>query len=350
MMVRRHDHGQRQSGRPGGTPHRHEHGHDPAAGVHGQIALLQRTAGNAAVEHLLAQRMHDRRLSQEDDSDDEFFDAIEQQDAEAPAQEPPAREQPAQETGGGIDLAAPLAPLAAVRQLLAQAGLDEATARRLTGEIVEIVAAGGGVQEVAIRLSREGSVTTEGEGSVTTEGEGSVTTEREGSVTAGEEPEAPAAEAAVAEQQKGFWDGDLYKGVGNLGAGVGMLLQIVGIATGNRTLSMTGAGLTGLSSAGDLGSELNRLWEKKNINWGKAGGGALGVLGGALNIKGISMLAAGTSATLATNPVRNAGLSIILVGQVVKAIGEGKKWEEWGIFDKSRKRREPTTALEMQAR
>ncbi len=270
--------------------------------VHTDVVSLQRSAGNAAVGHLLAGRAVVQRQGGETTPDGGG-------DGGAPALAGLFQQAVAfqQQAPGVVNAVAQMAP-APVNQDDALAALM--VAMQLAPAVDQQIAVAE--QQVEVEQAVEGQ-----------------------DVVGQEQGQQPAA-AGQGAQKTPFFDGDWSKGLGNAGAGIGLILQIAGTYSGNQAMTYAGAGLSGLAGAGDAISEIKKLITSKNMNIGKFAGGVLGATGAGTLAYAASAVPAGMSAATFVSPARTAGLTIAVAGVLTKALGEAKKWEECWPFRKEK--------------
>ncbi len=260
--------------------------------AHGGVAALQRTAGNAAVEHMLAQRVLETG-SQDGGAPPALVQGVGQvlQQGAALAQQNPGLAHAAAAHVPNLPPTHNAVALAAIAQDL-QAYFDQQV-------------------DAADQLQEQ---------------------QQE------QEPEPEWAQEAPAQDapaKKPFFDGDWSKGLGNAGAGLGLVLQIAGTYSGNKPMAYAGAGLSGLAGLGDAASEGKKLWADGKMNLPKLAGGVLGAAAAGTLGYAASAVPAGMSAATFVSGARTAGLSIAVAGVLTKALGEAKKWEDCWPFKKA---------------
>lgn len=263
----------------GATPHAHGAGSTP-----GGVAALQRTAGNAAVEHMLAQR---------------------------------ARGDGDQDGGGGGGPALLQNVGQVFHQGAALAQQNPALAHAAAAHVPNPPNPQNALALAAIAADLQ--------------------TYFDQQVADAEQQQ----EEAPAQGSKPFFDGDWSKGLGNAGAGLGLILQIAGTYSGNTAMTYAGAGLSGLSGLGDAASEGKKLWADGKMNIPKFAGGVLGAAAAGTLGYAASAVPAGVSAATYASAARTAGLTIAVAGVLTKALGEAKKWEDCWPFKRAAAAPEP---------
>ncbi|WP_221325701.1 hypothetical protein [Actinoplanes sp. L3-i22] len=266
----------------------------------GGVATLQRTAGNEAVGHLLAQRTGGNQNDQGNPGGAALVQGVGQvfHQGAALAQQNP---------GLAAAAAAYVPPAPDPRNALGLAAIAESLAPFFAEQEAEA--------------------------------QRRVQAQQQADQQAGAEPEVAAEPAAAS---KPYFDGDWSKGLGNAGAGLGLILQIAGTYSGNKAMTYAGAGLSGLSGLGDAASEGKKMWADGKMNLPKLAGGVLGAAAAGTLGYAASAVPAGVSAATYVSGARTAGLTIAVAGVLTKALGEAKKWEDCWPFKKA-----PAQDLEM---